>query len=1017
MAWRQAEKVSALNPLLIASLCFVVVARADAETSVSAPIAVPTGPLDRAIQLISEQTDTVILARSDQIAGLESPSLNGIMSIEDALHTVLSPHGLTFSRVEDAYAVVERSALAPIQQATHTPIVRQKRPANSMPVSEESELRNDVVLVTDFRSSNAAGILDKRRSALIEDGVNQDSITLLPDLTISDVARRIPGVSSIPEDGTATPRQIEASQNVLIRGLDSNFIQTTIDGLPFASATENDRATNLSLIPPTAIARVEAIKTLSAQFDPHGLSGRLNLETANALDSERARSAVRVSIGHNSTAGDVLEDHGPNLRADVFQTWRNERGTWGASIAGSFEQFYSTSADERPGGESGTYLFYQPGVSETVNNFADSDGLPSPRRNQLYLFENEQRRGSTLAKLEFFPNHDLQIASLAGLFWQDEQETRHEHLVIADPDVRPVDQTEQQGLWTRGSIESGVVYQPEETLTSFLSSKLSYRPTEQERLKLAVALSRADVDVTRNMSKFIIDQTPSGRLMETAFGYRVTPEGVVVNVVEPAAANEASNYRSAYIRERRQDIRQDLLHFDGSYARTFASDSHEFTLEFGAAQTFRDQSFDRFYIEGDVFDTEDCDQADVRDCPLATFDNYVVNERFSTTDPNVSFLLVNDQRMRSDWLAQGQPITNDRSDNSVNTDYEFSEQVSALYGRAVWGGQNWRLETGLRVDKTDIDVDLFQRDRRLPDMPQSAQYVPVSRAYRFETVLPSVLLNYSLKEDVLVRAAYTKTLGRPNISDLTPGESVGVPDGGEIVIRRGNPDLKPLASNNLDLSIEYYFDKNQSLLAAGVFYKSVEDLIFRQTTRIENFEFEGQQLDAIVTQPINTTDASLYGLELVAKKDFTDSLPEPWNGLVIDTSLTWTDSEFTYFDTDRTARNPGGWVNQPDFIFNFQASYERNRIGAKVAYNYVGEYLSNILADTGDLYDTYAQSRDVFDLQFRYQLFANLSLIAEVQNLTEEDITFTRRFPFGDLLATRADRGRVTWLGLSWRPG
>ena len=60
-----------------------------------------------------------------------------------------------------------------------------------------------------------------------------------------------------------------------------------------------------------------------------------------------------------------------------------------------------------------------------------------------------------------------------------------------------------------------------------------------------------------------------------------------------------------------------------------------------------------------------------------------------------------------------------------------------------------------------------------------------------------------------------------------------------------------------------------------------------------------------------------------------------------------------------------------------------------------------------------ALARGATDLQVRYRLGSAATLVAEVQNLGETDLVFVRRFPFGDLLATRAERGRVLWIGAS----
>ena len=96
---------------------------------------------------------------------------------------------------------------------------------------------------------------------------------------------------------------------------------------------------------------------------------------------------------------------------------------------------------------------------------------------------------------------------------------------------------------------------------------------------------------------------------------------------------------------------------------------------------------------------------------------------------------------------------------------------------------------------------------------------------------PSVHLTYQIRENFLARAAYAKTYGRPNFSDIIPravataadlddDDITPVTGRGTLTIR--NPALKPWTADNFDLSAEYYTD-NGGLLSAGVFRKDLQN--------------------------------------------------------------------------------------------------------------------------------------------------------------------------------------------------
>ncbi len=119
-------------------------------------------------------------------------------------------------------------------------------------------------------------------------------------------------------------------------------------------------------------------------------------------------------------------------------------------------------------------------------------------------------------------------------------------------------------------------------------------------------------------------------------------------------------------------------------------------------------------------------------------------------------------------------------------------------------------------------------------------------------------LVWDLGSESNLRAAATRTLSRPNFSDLAPFQLIVREDQ---EIERGNPDLDLGTAINLDLLYEKYFT-SVGVLSAGVFYKDLADNIF--LFRSEEVR-DGEIFD--VTQPINGDGAELYGARA--------RLPEP----------------------------------------------------------------------------------------------------------------------------------------------
>src|SRR5690606_38177883 len=141
----------------------------------------------------------------------------------------------------------------------------------------------------------------------------------------------------------------------------------------------------------------------------------------------------------------------------------------------------------------------------------------------------------------------------------------------------------------------------------------------------------------------------------------------------------------------------------------------------------------------------------------------------------------------------------------------------------------FRVSAGLRHESSSVVVNNWIRDARLPRVTEDAdRFVAASRDTKYDYFLPSVIGQFNLTDDLVLRAGYGRTLGRPNYSDYARAESIGVPDEIErtITISRGNPDLAPRVSDNFDLSLEHYFDDGASLLSAAVFSKDIKDWIY-----------------------------------------------------------------------------------------------------------------------------------------------------------------------------------------------
>ena len=77
----------------------------------------------------------------------------------------------------------------------------------------------------------------------------------------------------------------------------------------------------------------------------------------------------------------------------------------------------------------------------------------------------------------------------------------------------------------------------------------------------------------------------------------------------------------------------------------------------------------------------------------------------------------------------------------------------------------------------------------------------MSNQTSYTDVLPSLHVTYRPTDNMVIRGAWTNTIGRPNFEDVAPRLEVDDEEG-----EAGNADLEPFESMGLDFSFEYYLE-------------------------------------------------------------------------------------------------------------------------------------------------------------------------------------------------------------------
>ena len=151
----------------------------------------------------------------------------------------------------------------------------------------------------------------------------------------------------------------------------------------------------------------------------------------------------------------------------------------------------------------------------------------------------------------------------------------------------------------------------------------------------------------------------------------------------------------------------------------------------------------------------------------------------------------------------------------------------------------------------------------------------------YDGFYPSVNANYAFNENLVARAAYARTIGRPDVQYVVAGLTVPVPTDTNATTARtivvGNPGLEPWTADSFHLSLDSYHLKG-GFGSIGVYHKKVSNFFAQrgQPTTAETLEAYGipeGDIDYMLADNYvlrrweNVGDATLNGVELSYRQD------------------------------------------------------------------------------------------------------------------------------------------------------
>jgi TonB-dependent receptor len=256
-----------------------------------------------------------------------------------------------------------------------------------------------------------------------------------------------------------------------------------------------------------------------------------------------------------------------------------------------------------------------------------------------------------------------------------------------------------------------------------------------------------------------------------------------------------------------------------------------------------------------------------------------------------------------------------------------------------------------------------------------------ARAERsYDGLYPSLNATFTLREDLILRAAYARTLGRPNVNLIVPGTTISEPDAASPTISVNNPGLLPWTADSYDLTLESYRLKG-GVGSVGVFRKDIRNFfgVVRTDATPALLESYGLESDPSLlgyelSTRANVGDARITGFELSYRQALT-FLPAWARGLQVfvnATKLSLSGSN----TSDFTGYNPESLAGGINFV--------RPRFAVKATLSYLGDTQRGLVAPSATVPTgtyNYQARRTRVGLSAQYSLSRRYSLYASVVDL------------------------------------
>lgn len=771
-----------------------------------------------------------------------------------------------------------------------------------------NKLAGVVITSTVKKEAQSSLYSAQKRSAAASDGISIEAIRKTPDNNAGQILKRVVGLN------------VQDNRFVVVRGLNDQYNQTMLNGVPMTSTETNRNAFAFDLIPAAVIDNITVNKTATPDMPGNFAGGIVQVNTKDFPLKDFY--AVTLQTGFSAQT----------LGKDFYADKRNK-----LSVIGLEESTLQLPKDF-PTGTSQVPIFYL-SQQERVRYLKTLTNNLAPLNNgHSGLNESFQLGWGKSVKLK----NDNQIGIVAAISQRKveliESETTSRDPIFSTgllPDIIYGLGYYSENMRYRYSVDIGGVVNlayrfgnSKITLKNLYSQVLNNLFIDRPEVRFGnpdylniqdqkyIGLTFLD-EKKSILNSTLAGEHRTGKNNETRLDWNVNATANNTNI--PDTRNFVFGLKDSV----RRIVEPGSSNFSYSGALSAASRAWSQNKDFIYGGAFNITTPFNFLGNKHLFKTGMLFQNRQR---KATGTVIPVENTISTSIDSIfaaSSYAPGATDVTTRLAATASTSSNYNAGSSLLAAYESIENKIGKKIRVIWGVRMENYQQTIAVY-----TPFFLRDFQQP-LQQTAQF----GARSVVNILPSVNFIYSPVASINIRAAYSNTVIRPELKDLA---SFVRYDYENFSLTQGNQFLKSSSITNYDVKFEWFPSSGEIVTVAG-FYKNLKDPIEYAKGRT------GDDVGRFRI-PVNAGDAYVKGAEVEVRKKL-DFIPiAKWlshltlfgNGTLLKSMVKRKVINNFYFDYVGEHTLSG----QANYILNAGASLQlfNNSFEATISLNRTGDY-------------------------------------------------------------------------------